>query len=176
MKYNVITYGNPILRKKSGEVEEINEEVKKLISDMIEIMSKKGGIGLAAPQMGVSKQIAIIGYPKKPFALINPKILRQEGEKKTVEEGCLSVPGIRANVEREDFVEVEFLDQKGNKKILQAEDMLARVIQHEIDHLKGKLFIDRLGLGQKLKILPKLQRLKLKGNQESGIRNHEFRD
>ena len=137
-------YGESVLREKSVAVEEITPEILKLIEDMIETMYTSSGTGLAAPQIGVSKRIIVIdGEEEGLLVLINPKILEREG-KITEEEGCLSVPGVFSEVSRYEKVTVEAMNQKGEKIKIIKDGLLGRALQHEIDHLDGILFIDRL--------------------------------
>lgn len=160
-------YPDPILRKKCQEVEELSEEIKKLGRDMIETMIANQGIGLAAPQVGVLKRIIVV-HPiqektveektrKSPQIFINPKIIKKSRETILEEEGCLSVPGLWLKIKRAKEVEISALNEKGEKISLKAEGLTARIFQHEIDHLDGILFIDRLGFWQKLKLKKKLK-------------------
>jgi len=140
-------YPDPVLRKVSEEIREINEDVKQLIRDMFDIMKKEGGIGLAAPQVGISKRIIVISLDEKgleSLALINPTIEYLSEESIKFEEGCLSIPGIRADVVRSSKTVVKALSRSGRKVEIEADGLLARALQHEIDHLNGILFIDRL--------------------------------
>ena len=156
-------YPEPILRKKSEEVGEITEEIKNLVFNMAETLKESGGMGLAAPQIGESKRIIIINSTKEIIkeekdekgyeVFINPKITSKGGEIEVMEEGCLSFPGIYLNIKRQKTVEVSALDVNGNQVRLTAEGLLARIFQHEIDHLNGVLIIDRINFFQKLKTL-----------------------
>ncbi len=140
-------YPDPVLRKEAEEVLEIDESILDLINNMFEIMDDEGGIGLAAPQIGTSKKIIVISQNEKgfeKFALINPVIEFFSEEKDVMEEGCLSLPGINADVERSSNVIVKGITRNGRVVEVTASGMLARVLQHEIDHLNGVLFIDRL--------------------------------
>ncbi|HDK26469.1 MAG TPA: peptide deformylase [Candidatus Atribacteria bacterium] len=149
-------YGDPILREKSKPVEKIAPEILNLIKDMTETMYAASGVGLAAPQVGVSKRIIIVdGGEEGVIALINPKIVDEEGEV-IAEEGCLSLPGIYANVKRSSKVTVEALDLDGEHIEITKEDLIARALQHEIDHLEGVLFIDRIGRTKRQLLLNKL--------------------
>lgn len=146
----ILTYPEPILREKSAPVTEFNEELKEIIADMAETMFAAPGAGLAAPQIGISKQIVVINTSKKDedadkqiLALINPEIIAGQGSQ-VDEEGCLSVREYTANVKR--FVNIQVKAQTPEGKVVEfdADDFFARVIQHELDHLEGKLFIDRI--------------------------------
>ena len=141
--------GDKVLRKKAKEVTEVDEELKQLIEDMIETMYSKQGVGLAAPQVGVSKRLIVfdnveLPYGTEPMVLINPLIVVQEG-KCQEEEGCLSVPELVGVVERAERIKVTGQDRNGEPVEMEAEGLAARIIQHEIDHLDGVLFVDRLG-------------------------------
>jgi len=145
-------YPDPILRKKCQEVKEVTEEIKNLGWDMVETMTEKKGIGLAAPQVGQLKRIIVVRTEKGPQVFINPKIIKKSRETIIDEEGCLSFPGLWLRIKRAKRVEIEALNENGEKISLKAEGLPARVLQHEIDHLDGILFIDRLSFWQKLKI------------------------
>jgi len=166
MNKEIVKYPNPILRKKSEEVKEVTEDIKKLGQEMIQTMMEKDGLGLAAPQVGELKRIIVV-YPirersleekakKTPQVFINPKIIKKSRETIIDEEGCLSLPGLFLKIKRAKEVEIEALNERGEKIKIKAEDLLARVFQHEIDHLDGILFIDRLSFWQKLKFKAKI--------------------
>jgi peptide deformylase len=141
---NVRRYGDPILRQKAQPVEAITPEVRKTLTDMLETMYYQVGIGLAAPQVGVSLRIILVDDgPRGPRALLNPAIVDQRGSVRG-EEGCLSIPGFFGEVERSEWVRVEAMDAEGRPLSFEAKGLQARVIQHELDHLDGVLFIDRL--------------------------------
>ncbi len=138
--------GDEILKKKSREVEEIDDKILELIQDMIETMHKLNGVGLAAVQVGVLKRIVVIDLYEegvKPYILINPEIIKTKGEQ-TVEEGCLSFPNKFAKVVRPKELIVRALNEKGKKIEIKAKDLLAQAISHEVDHLNGELFIDKI--------------------------------
>ena len=141
---NVRRYGDPILRQKAQPVEAITPEIRKTLTDMLETMYYQVGIGLAAPQVGVSLRIILVDDgPRGPRALLNPAIVDQRGSVRG-EEGCLSIPGFFGEVERSEWVRVEAMDAEGRPLSFEARGLQARVIQHELDHLDGVLFIDRL--------------------------------
>jgi len=138
-------YGDPLLRRRAVEITEVTPELRQTIADMIETMYDEVGIGLAAPQVGISLRLLVIGHDegREPRVLINPVIVARGGEV-TAEEGCLSIPGIFAPVTRSEWVEVEATDPDGRPVKMRGRGLLARVFQHEIDHLDGVLFIYRL--------------------------------
>ena len=131
--------GDPILRKTSKEVKEITPKIVELIDDMLETMYEAGGVGLAAPQVGVLKRIVVIDVGDGPLILVNPEILETSGEQ-TGEEGCLSVPGMSGQVTRPDYVKVKALDLDLQEQVYEGEGLLARAFCHEIDHLDGKMY------------------------------------
>jgi peptide deformylase len=141
--------GDKILRKKAAKVSEIDDKIVGIIADMFETMRNASGIGLAANQIGLNKQIFVIDispvedYEKyKPLAMINPKIISKSDETISIEEGCLSIPELRAEVIRPKGIFVSFLDVNLKEHTIEADELFARVIQHEYDHLQGVLFID----------------------------------
>lgn len=142
--------GSEVLRRKADDVDGPGEELDALIADMLETMYAEKGIGLAAPQIGLSKRLIVVdvndetGEALGAFALLNPRIVESGTALDKHEEGCLSIPGVTGVVERPWTVTVEGLSQKGEPLRIEAEGMLARCLQHEIDHLDGVLFIDRL--------------------------------
>ena len=141
----IITEKNPILRKKSQDIEDVFDiRIKRLVDVMKKVMKKNKGIGIAAPQLGILKRIILINMKDGPLALINPKIIRFSEEKECGEEGCLSVPGRYGQVERCINVRYKGILLSGKKKEDDANGLFARVLQHEIDHLDGILFIDKI--------------------------------
>ena len=151
MKLEIKIYPAKVLRQKARPVEKITSEVQDIIHQMIKLMKKHDGVGLAANQVGVLKQIIVIMTGSGPLALINPEIIFRQGEREE-EEGCLSLPGVIVRVKRAEEIKVRALDKKGMEIVLQANGLPARAIQHEIDHLQGKLIIDYLNFWQKRKI------------------------
>jgi peptide deformylase len=144
----IVRYGEPVLHAKAAPVERIDDEVRALLTDMIETMYAAPGIGLAAPQVGVSLRVLVIdlsvGEDKSQLIqLVNPEMLEQEGEQR-VEEGCLSIPGYGGAPARPTRVKVRGLDPEGRERVLEGTDLLARAFCHEIDHLDGLVFVDRL--------------------------------
>lgn len=153
-------YPDKILKKKAEEVREITPELKKLAEDIMQTMlkSEPEGIGLAAPQIGVSKRIFVARIERNPIVFINPKIIKKSGRKSVEEEGCLSLPDVWLKIKRPKEIGVEAIDINGGKFRIKADGLMARVLQHEIDHLDGILIIDRISLIQKLKIKRTLKR------------------
>ncbi|HZK40648.1 MAG TPA: peptide deformylase [Atribacterota bacterium] len=153
-------YGEPVLRGKALPLKEITPEILNLIKDMAETMYTDSGVGLAAPQVGVSKRIIIIdGEEDGLIVLINPMIVKSEGEV-VEEEGCLSVPGIYSKVKRSSRVTVKAINENGDSIEITKESLTARALQHEIDHLDGILFIDRIGRMERQMLLNKLKKKK----------------
>lgn len=151
-------YGEPVLREKSLPVKEITPEILNLIRDMAETMYTAPGVGLAAPQVGVSKRIIIIdGEEEGLIVLINPTMVKSEGEV-IAEEGCLSIPGVYSEVKRSSKVTVKALNESGEPIKITKEGLLARALQHEIDHLEGILFVDRIGKLKRQLLLNKLKK------------------
>jgi len=142
---------DPILKQKSKRVKIIDGSVKKLIGDMIETMHAAGGVGLAAPQVGVPWRVIVIGIPgEEDIVLINPKVVRRTGER-LVDEGCLSIPGYIGQIKRAMSVRVKGRDLTGKEIRIKATELLAEVLEHEIDHLNGVLYIDYLDSMDKLR-------------------------
>ena len=158
------TFNDSVLRKKAKKVKKVDEVVQKLINDMAQTMEHDGGIGLAATQVGVSKRVIVVKLDQgdqRVLALVNPKIIRRSRKKKIDLEGCLSFPGIYLEIKRSVQVDVRGLDRNGDKIEIKTQGLLARVLQHEIDHLDGILFFNRLNIGNKLRFLLKYPRLKI---------------
>ena len=156
---------NKILREKSLSVENVDKDIQILMDDMLETMYAAPGIGLAAIQVGIPKRVIVLDIKQKegqknPIYLINPEIIEKSKNNLTYEEGCLSVPGQFAEIDRPDKCHVKYLDYYGEKKEIKAEGMLATCIQHEIDHLEGILFIDYLSRLKKTMIIKKLSKQK----------------
>ena len=138
---------HPVLRQKTRQVKNIDRRVRKLVDDMVETMHDANGVGLAANQVGVSLRVAVIHLPDDDEAtvLINPKVMRAEGEREIEDEGCLSIPGYRGTVKRAEKIRVRALDIDGKEfRIRAANDLLAQALEHEADHLDGRLYVDRL--------------------------------
>jgi len=152
-------YPASILRKKSEEVREITAEIKSVIREMLKIMIKNQGAGISAPQLGILKRIIAINTKSGPEVFINPKIGKISKKAEIMEEGCLSFPGVWLKIQRAKEVEIESINEAGERIQNRAEGILSRVFQHEIDHLNGILFIDRISFWQRLKIRKKLKKL-----------------
>jgi len=159
--------GDKILRKKAAKVSKVDNKIIKLITDMFETMRNANGIGLAANQVGANKQIFVVdisvaeGYEEvKPLALINPKIIEKSEETIIYEEGCLSIPDQRAEVMRPKQITIEYQDTDLNNHTIDADDLLARVMQHEFDHLQGILFTDIVDEETKKKLKKQLTKIK----------------
>ena len=157
----IIIEPDPILRKKSDDLEKVDNELRKLMDDMLETMYAAPGIGLAAVQIGILKRLVVIDVSKEenkknPIFLVNPKIKFKSEKTSIYEEGCLSLPGHFAEIERPSACHIDYIDYNGEEKSLKADGLLATCIQHEIDHLDGVLFIDYLSKLKKDMIIKKL--------------------
>jgi len=141
---NIVKEGDDVLRKRSKEVKEINDKIRDLFEDMKETLYASGnGIGLAAPQIGILKRMIVIDLGDGPIEIINPVIVEQEGEQIEVE-GCLSIPGVYGEVKRPARIIVEYTNLNGERVRIEGADLLARCLSHEIDHLDGILFTDKV--------------------------------
>lgn len=140
--YEIEKAGSDVLRRKSKPVREVDDVIRQLLDDMAETMYHYDGVGLAAPQVGISKRVIVVDVGEGLWELVNPVILSAKG-KQLDEEGCLSIPGYYAPVERAKSVKVKALNRQGDEVIIDAKDMAARALQHEIDHLEGILFTDK---------------------------------
>ncbi len=160
----IVRVPDPLLKKISKPVNKVDDKLRSFMDDMLETMYAAPGIGLAAIQVGVPKRVIVIDLSteeeKKPVYLVNPKIIVKSKNNSTYEEGCLSVPGQFAEVDRPDRCHVSYLDYNGQKKELKTEGLLATCIQHEMDHLEGILFIDHLSKLKKNYIVKKLSKQK----------------
>ncbi len=163
-------YGEEILRNKAVDVEAFDEELGELVKNMVETMIVEEGVGLAAPQVGVSRRIAVVNQdpynPDTLLTLVNPRILTCSDDTECIEEGCLSVPGVRGKVDRPIEIEVEYQDAGGSTHCIRVEGLMSRIIQHELDHLDGVLFTDRLSFGRKTLVRGKLRDLVRRGKSE----------
>ncbi|CAN5711559.1 peptide deformylase [soil metagenome] len=172
--------GSEVLRRRAADVAEIDEDLRILIGDMFETMYDAEGIGLAAPQIGISRRVIVVDVREEgaePFALINPRLVETGQEREKGEEGCLSIPGLAAPVDRPLRVAVEGMNADGHPVRIEGEGLLARCLQHEIDHLDGVLFIDHVSPLKRRMLLQKWKRsvatdavLKAVGEGRSGAR------
>jgi peptide deformylase len=147
--YPIITIPDPVLRQAADPVERVDDELRKLMDDMLATMYDAPGVGLAAPQIGISRRVIVMDGardedPPDPIVMANPEILTLSDEMRVHEEGCLSIPEVTAEVERPALARVAFLDREGKPQEIELEGIWATIVQHEIDHLNGVLFIDYL--------------------------------
>ncbi|MHC5035922.1 MAG: peptide deformylase [Planctomycetota bacterium] len=164
---DVLKYPHPSLQEEAREIGAVDEEVRELAAEMLRTMYASRGIGLAAPQVGISRRLIVINLAADPdegeeIVLINPILLERGPEMSEEEEGCLSLPGLTGVVPRWKQVRVQGFDSEGKDKIIEAEGLLSRVLQHEMDHLDGLLFISKLSPVDRVAIKPKLRELKAK--------------
>jgi peptide deformylase len=146
--YQIRTYGDPVLRRVADEITDIDGRLVRLADDMLQTMYAEPGIGLAAPQVGVGRRLFVYDVGEGPRALINPVIAESDGEW-VYEEGCLSIPGIYWEIVRPKAVHITGLDLDGNEVSIEADELLGRMFQHELDHLDGVLMVDRLHVDQR---------------------------
>lgn len=173
MKLKIYEYPEPILKQKALKVEKVDDELRRFLDDMLETMYSAAGVGLAAPQVGVSQRIIVIdieqdrekGIKGNPLYLINPEIIWRSDEMICGEEGCLSIPEMRSEIERHQAVRIQYLDYQGNPQEILAEDYLAVAMQHELDHLDGILYIDHLSRLKRNMLLKKLEKLRAEEKQ-----------
>ena len=166
-KRDIITLPDPLLRKSSASVERVDDELRILMDDMLETMYDAPGIGLAAVQIAIPRRLIVmdVAYresdeegneaPKEPICMVNPEIVAQSDEMSVYEEGCLSIPEFYAEVERPAKVTVRYVDREGEERTRECEDILATVVQHEVDHLNGKLFIDYISRLKRDRVIKK---------------------
>ena len=150
--YPIRTFGDPVLRTKAVTVTDDAESLQRLVDDMLETMYEAPGVGLAAPQIGISKRIFVADIGDGPFAMINPEIVEVSGSW-TFDEGCLSVPGFYWAIKRPDYAKARGFDVHGNPVEFEGEELMGRVLQHEIDHLNGMLLLERLSRREKRQAL-----------------------
>ena len=171
----ITTYGNPVLRKKAKQVAKVTDELRTLSDRMLGLMYSAEGIGLAAEQIGRTESLFVLDVPVRidqddhglpinpgvtmPMAVFNPEIIGASQETEVMEEGCLSLPGLRVSVARPKEVVLRYLDRNGEEQTLNAKGMLARAIQHENDHLHGILLVDKMSVSEKMVNYRKLSRL-----------------
>lgn len=164
-KLKVYEYPHPILKQKAKKVECVDNEMRKFLDDMLETMYASNGCGLAAPQVGVSKRVVVIdiaheGEEPNPLYMVNPEIVWKSDEIQVCEEGCLSLPSLRAEVERSAAVKIKYLDYNGKECELQTEDFWAIAVQHELDHLDGILYIDHVSRLKRQMLVKKLEKIR----------------
>lgn len=152
-------YGDPVLRRRSKAVKQVTERHRGILSEMAQLMYAAAGIGLAAPQVGIDESMIVVDIGSGLYKLVNPRIVTKAG-RQVNQEGCLSIPGICIKIKRARDVLVKALDEHGKPVAIEAEDLLACVLQHEIDHLRGKVITDYASLLEKLKIKKTLEQLK----------------
>ena len=146
-------YGDPVLREQATPVDVVDDDVRAIATDMLETLADADGVGLAGPQVGVARRIIVVHAPppergevrEEPRVFLNPEIVSKSGPSVAEEEGCLSIPGIYESVKRSQRVSFRATDLDGGEVELEAEDMFSRILQHEVDHLDGVLFVDRIG-------------------------------
>lgn len=171
-KLDILTFPDPRLRRKAIPVARVDADIVRLVDDMLETMYAAPGIGLAAIQVNVPRRVVVIDVSDNhdtPLCLINPEILAREGEEQ-MDEGCLSVPGFFEPVKRAERVRVQALDREGEPFTLDADGLLAVCIQHEIDHLDGKLFVDHISMLKRQRIRRKLEKEQRQGASEPELR------
>jgi peptide deformylase len=169
----IVKYGHPFLRMTAKPISKIDDSIRELVDDMIETMYFAEGIGLAAPQVAVSIALCVVDMGRieegaSPKAFVNPMILHDEGSS-SMEEGCLSIPGIQEEVPRADLIRVKFQDLFGKEHEETYEGLLARVLQHEIDHINGVLFVDRISSIKRKLLTKKLKKIAEESKSEARI-------
>jgi peptide deformylase len=160
-KLKIKVFGDSILRKKAKPLSKVTDEHRRILSQMAKVMYDDAGIGLAAPQVGHSLQLIVVDIGDGLYKLVNPVIIKKQG-RQSISEGCLSVPGVSVKVKRAKQVWLQALDENSRCVEIEAKDLFACVLQHEIDHLKGKLIVDYASFLEKLRIKRKLASLKTK--------------
>lgn len=164
----VRTLGDPVLEKKAAPVEAVDDAVRKLLEDMLETMHHEKGIGLAAPQVGVSRRMVVVQVGAKVFKLVNPVIEEKRGKSCGLE-ACLSVPELEGDVERADWIRLRYLDEQGEEQTLECDDLLARCIQHELDHLDGVLFVTRVSPARRMLLSKKIKEMRRSTRERLGL-------
>ncbi len=155
---DIRTYGDTTLRRQAKPIDTIDDEVRNLCQLMVEVMIRENGVGLAAPQIGISKRIFVMDADDELYIFINPELVELSEETEEVREGCLSVPGVDAMVARSTRAVVEGLNLDGERIRLEGEGIIARAIQHEMDHLNGNLYLDRLSTARRQSLIKEFQR------------------
>jgi len=170
---DIVLMGDPVLRTEADPVETFDEELRAFVRDMFETMYLAEGIGLAAPQVGVSRRVLVVNLrredqPEHRVALVNPKVVWASDETDKQPEGCLSIPGLEEVVERPWAVRIEGFDPDGNEIVVEADELFSRALQHEIDHLDGVLFLDRVSPLTRKLALKKWKKLRAEAEAEAG--------
>ncbi|KLT64657.1 peptide deformylase [Pedobacter sp. BMA] len=176
MKLPIVAYGDPVLKKKGADIDQDYPELKELIANMFDTMYYANGVGLAAPQIGLPIRLFIVdtgededGTPGYKKVFINAEILEETGEPWNFNEGCLSIPDIRENISRKPNIKIKYLDENWNEHVDDVDGLPARVIQHEYDHIEGKLFTDKVSVLRKTMLKSKLDAI-AKGNIKTDYR------
>jgi len=151
-KLKILKYPDPILKKRCEKIKEITPEIRELALDMTETLTKNQGAGLAAPQVGVLKRIIVVQLGEGTKAFVNPEIIKKTKEAEIFEEGCLSFPGVYLKIKRAKGVEIKAIDLDGKEIQIKTKGLVARIFQHEIDHLDGVLFVDRIPFWRRWRI------------------------
>lgn len=185
MKFDIHFYGDPVLRTPAAPVAAVTDEIRAFARDLIETMHAEQGVGLAAPQVGRSIAVCVVEVPldydtdeegrrlhpdvAMPMVLINPQIVEPSRKTENHEEGCLSFPNLRGSIPRSTDITLRYLDEQGQPRELRLRDFLARVVQHEVDHLNGVLFIDRMSAAKRFALKKRLNTLKRETEEKLGI-------
>ena len=160
----IIYYGDPVLRETSKEVTEVTDEIRKILDEMVETMREESGVGLAANQVGLTQRFLVCEVEGNVKKIINPEIIKFSEQEIEMEEGCLSIPGIYKRVKKPEKISVKYMNEKGETVEEELDGIWARVYQHELDHLNGVLFIDKLSPLNKRLISKRLAQIKKEGN------------
>ena len=170
MSYKIRTYGDPVLKSKAAPVENVDGKIIRLVDDMFDTLIDSGnGLALAAPQIGVQKQVVVWDMEEEPLAIFNPEIIESDGEW-LYDEGCLSIPGLYVEMLRPKLVLVRGVDIEGNVIEIEADELEARMFQHEIDHLQGVLMFDRMSKEQRKEALTEYRRMEKEAAAEASRR------
>ena len=159
-KMKIVLYGHPTLREKAGKVDEVDDNVREILDEMVALMRKANGVGLAANQVDIAKRFFVLEHDGILKKVVNPEILEFSEEIADMEEGCLSIPGVYKRVNRPAKIKVKYLNENGEEVVEELEEMWARAFQHEFDHIEGILFTDRLSILNKRLVAKKLDVLK----------------
>ena len=160
MEMKIVLYGNPTLRVKSAEVDKVDDDLRKTLDEMVELMRSANGVGLAANQVDIPKRFFVLEVEGNVKKVVNPEIIESGEEMVEFEEGCLSIPGVYKKVTRPEKIKVKYLDENGEEKVEELTEMWSRAFQHALDHLDGILFTDRISVLNKRLVAKKLEILK----------------